>query len=98
MQAVIAEIFMVAAAKKVDLGFDGPQAYYRQLLEVELPPTRAHRASMLQDLERGRRTEIDSLNGAIVRYGAELGLSTPVNATITALIRALETQHVRPAT
>jgi 2-dehydropantoate 2-reductase len=98
MQAIIAEIFAVAAARQVDLGFVSPQAYYRHLLEVELPPTRAHRASMLQDLERGRRTEIDSLNGAIARYGAELGLPTPVNATIAALIRALETQHVRPTT
>ena len=93
MQSIIAEIFAVAAAKRVDLGFDGPEAYYRHLIEVELPPTVAHRASMLQDLERGRRTEIDSLNGAIARYAAEAGLATPVNATITALIKALETQH-----
>ena len=93
MQAIIAEIFAVAAARGVDLGFEGPADYYRQLLALELPPTVAHRASMLQDLERGRRTEIDSLNGAIVRYGAAAGIATPVNSTITALIRALETQH-----
>ena len=93
MRGIIAEIFAVAAARQVDLGFDGPEAYYRHLIEVELPPTVAHRASMLQDLERGRRTEIDSLNGAIARYAAQAGLATPVNATITALIKALETQH-----
>lgn len=41
--------------------------------------TAANRSSMLQDVEKGRRTEIDSLNGAVVRLGQELSVETPVN-------------------
>jgi 2-dehydropantoate 2-reductase len=47
-------------------------------------------SSTAQDLERGKRTEIDSLNGYVVRRGAELGIDTPVNQTLHALIKVLE--------
>ncbi len=47
-------------------------------------------SSTAQDIQRGKRTEIDSLNGYVVRRGAELGVPTPVNSTLTALIRLLE--------
>ena len=49
-----------------------------------------HKASMLQDIEAGRRTEIDYLNGGIVSFGARLGVPTPLNETIAALIRGIE--------
>jgi 2-dehydropantoate 2-reductase len=49
-----------------------------------------HRASMLQDIEAGRATEIDALNGGIVRFGAEQGVSTPLNQAVAALIKGLE--------
>jgi 2-dehydropantoate 2-reductase len=46
---------------------------------------------MLQDIQRGRRTEIESLNGAIVNLGKRLGIATPVNEVITSLVQAKET-------
>ena len=52
--------------------------------------TAENKSSMLQDLERGRRTEIDAINGAIVRIGAEAGLACPVNALLTQLVKAAE--------
>lgn len=55
------------------------------------------RSSTAQDLRRGRRTEIDDLNGAIVRHAEPLGIATPVNRTLHALVRALETR-AGPAT
>jgi 2-dehydropantoate 2-reductase len=45
---------------------------------------------MLQDVEAGRRTEVDANNGAVARLGADVGVPTPLNATFAALIRALE--------
>lgn len=48
-----------------------------------------------QDLQRGKLTEIDALNGFIVRRGAELGVATPVNQTLLALIRLREAQIAR---
>ena len=49
-----------------------------------------HKASMLQDIEARRKTEIDYLNGGIARFGAELGVPSPLNDTIAALIRGIE--------
>lgn len=48
------------------------------------------KASMLQSLERGRKTEIDFLNGYVVERGAEVGVATPVNAALTRLIKEIE--------
>jgi 2-dehydropantoate 2-reductase len=47
-------------------------------------------SSTAQDIQRGKRTEIDSLNGYVMRRGAELGVPTPVNSTLTSLIKLLE--------
>jgi 2-dehydropantoate 2-reductase len=48
------------------------------------------RSSTAQDIHRGKITEIDSLNGYVVRKGAEFGIATPVNYTLWALIKLLE--------
>ena len=45
---------------------------------------------MLQDIYKGKRTEIDTLNGAIVAFARQLGLPVPVNDTLTALVKGLE--------
>jgi 2-dehydropantoate 2-reductase len=50
-----------------------------------------HKASMLQDVEAGRQTEIDYLNGGIVRFGHDYGVPTPLNEAIVALIKGMET-------
>ena len=49
-----------------------------------------HKASMLQDVEARRPTEIDYLNGGIVRFGAEHGVPTPLNRAIWSLVKGLE--------
>jgi 2-dehydropantoate 2-reductase len=49
-----------------------------------------HKASMLQDVEARRATEIEYLNGGIARFGRELGVATPLNDALTALVKALE--------
>jgi 2-dehydropantoate 2-reductase len=54
-------------------------------------------ASTAQDLERGKRTEIDALNGFVVRRGAELGVPTPVNQALLALVKLREAQFERTA-
>jgi 2-dehydropantoate 2-reductase len=49
-----------------------------------------HKASMLQDVEARRQTEVDYLNGGVVRFGEEYGVPTPLNAAIWALLKGLE--------
>ncbi len=50
-----------------------------------------HKPSMLQDIEAGRRTEIDFINGKIIEYGARVGMATPFNTTLRSLVKSLET-------
>ncbi len=77
----------VAAAQGVTLDAD-PE----EMIDHAARPDVAydHKASMLQDVEARRATEIDFLNGGISRFGRELGVTTPLNDAITALIRGLE--------
>ena len=55
---------------------------------VKIDPTA--RSSMWEDLQRGRRTEVDALNGAVVALGKEAGVPTPVNARVVAMVHAAE--------
>jgi 2-dehydropantoate 2-reductase len=77
----------VAAAQQIELDAD-PE----ELIDHAARPDVAydHKASMLQDVEARRPTEIDYLNGGIVRFGDELGIPTPLNRAIWALVKGLE--------
>ena len=61
-----------------------------EVLRDVLIKTARNRSSMLQDVERCKRTEIDFINGALVRKGEELGIDTPYNRTLTLLVKSLE--------
>jgi 2-dehydropantoate 2-reductase len=52
----------------------------------------AFKTSMLQSLEKGSVTEIDYVNGAVVSLGARLGVPTPVNSALLALVKGLESR------
>ena len=52
------------------------------------------KASMCQDLENGRRTEIDFINGAVVRLGEKYGIPTPTHKAIVALIHCKEALRI----
>jgi 2-dehydropantoate 2-reductase len=77
----------IAAAQGITLDAD-PEALIDHAAKPEVAYN--HKASMLQDIEARRRTEIDYLNGGIARFGAELGVPSPLNETIAALIRGIE--------
>ena len=53
------------------------------------------KASMLQSLEKGSVTEVDYINGAVVRQGALCGVPTPVNQTLVAAIKGIEKNLLR---
>jgi 2-dehydropantoate 2-reductase len=80
------EAFEVALAHGIELGFDDPVAYVRDF-GLAIPDAKP---SMLLDLEAGRRTEVDFINGTIPRAGREVGVEAPCNETVSALVRALE--------
>jgi 2-dehydropantoate 2-reductase len=86
MAQAVAEAVAVARALGVRLPDDAPLEKVRQVCAM----TAGNRSSMLQDTLMGRPTEIDVINGAVVRKGAETGVPTPVNALLTQLVKALE--------
>lgn len=87
IEAVVGEAFAVCRAEGVALPWASAADYLAHLAKVQLPATADHHSSMLQDLERGRPTEIDFINGAVVSRAEQHGIAVPVNHTLTQLIR-----------
>jgi 2-dehydropantoate 2-reductase len=85
--ALVDEGKAVAAAQSIHLDED-PEA----LIDYAARPDVAydHKASMLQDVEARRQTEIDFLNGGVARFGREHGVPTPLNDAVGALIKGVE--------
>ena len=81
---VIDECIAVAAAEGV--AFD---TYFMQEIDDFFRPSH-NIASMLQDLRRGRPTEIDYMNGAVTAIAAQHGIACPVNAALTTIIKTME--------
>jgi 2-dehydropantoate 2-reductase len=87
VSGLVAEGKAVAVAQGIELDAD-PE----ELIDHAARPDVAydHKASMLQDVEAHRQTEVEFLNGGIARFGRELGVATPLNDAITALIKGVE--------
>jgi 2-dehydropantoate 2-reductase len=66
------------------------------LAEAGAPGGGAHRPSMGQDMVKGRRTEIDFLNGFVVGKGQEIGIHTPANAALADIVRRVERGDLKP--
>ena len=88
MEEIIGELYRVAQKKKVNLEPPTADKFTRFFYGKLIPRTYNHHPSMLQDLSRGRRTEIDAMNGAVARLGSQLSVPTPFNELITELIRS----------
>jgi 2-dehydropantoate 2-reductase len=74
-------------AKKLGIELHGDP---RVLVQKGANAPGKHRASMLQDVLAKRQTEVDFMNGAIVTWGEKIGVPTPLNRTMWALIKGLE--------
>jgi 2-dehydropantoate 2-reductase len=86
MRLAVQEAVEVANAKGVLLPYPDP---LRRVMEV-CKATAGNVASMLQDISSKRPTEVDFINGAIVKEGQMAGIKTPVNQTLTLLIRTIQ--------
>lgn len=84
MRKLARETAAVAAAQNISLGFDD----VIQMVESVAQKTANNLSSMLQDVRRGAPTEIDAICGAVARAGQKVGVPTPLNETMAALISA----------
>jgi 2-dehydropantoate 2-reductase len=90
MTRICEEIFEVTNAKQIHLWWKNASEYLEHFFTQLIPLTASHHASMLQDIKKGRKTEIDALNGAIYRLACEEGLQAPYNHLIWAQVKAKE--------
>jgi 2-dehydropantoate 2-reductase len=100
VQETVQEVFAVAQAAGVQLpGLDTAEAAFAGAMKIASQMSGAL-SSTGQDLLRGKRTEIDSLNGYIARRGAQLSVPTPVNHALCTLVKLAEqeTQRSKEAT
>jgi 2-dehydropantoate 2-reductase len=86
VDAIVDEVVRLAQARGVELPYPDPHQKVRDGWVSLL----GARSSTHQDILRGRPTEIDALNGAIVRESEREGLDAPYNCAVTLLIKALE--------
>jgi 2-dehydropantoate 2-reductase len=90
VETAVYEVLAVARAANIHPpGLEDPKAALAGALKIATQMAEAL-SSTAQDLNRGKRTEIDSLNGYVARRGAELGVPTPVNHTLYALVKLAE--------
>lgn len=85
-RAAAAEAWMVARARQVAIAVDDPVALVREFAG-RMPDAKP---SVLLDIEAGRISEVDVINGAVPREGRLVGVDAPVNAALTALVQTLE--------
>lgn len=89
LKALVAHIVNEAAQVSKVIGIKAGVGPLENTYKV-IRDTSGNRSSMLQDVSRGRRTEIDALNGKVCEMGRKAGVPTPYNDTITALIKGIE--------
>lgn len=90
VETAVYEVLAVARAANIHPpGLEDPKAAFAGALKIATQMAEAL-SSTAQDMNRGKRTEIDSLNGYVSRRGAELGVRTPVNQALHALVKLAE--------
>lgn len=91
LEMAVLEGLQVSKAKGIKLPYEDPVSHTKEIAMA----TSQNRSSMLQDVMHRRKTEIEMINGAIVREAQGLGIQTPVNKVLTNLIRTLENSFTR---
>lgn len=83
LEESVLEAMKVAEKMNIELTIEDPIGHTKDICRL----TKENTSSMLQDVLKGKKTEIDMINGAIVTYGKELGVATPINKMLTNLVK-----------
>ena len=85
VDSLVKECIAIARANEISLGWD----FYPYAMEY-MGTAGDHKPSMLMDIEKKQRTEIDYINGKFIEYGKRAGIETPYNSTLLSLVKAIE--------
>ncbi len=91
IEELVKEAVRVVEAKGLRLTYNDPV----EMVYTVCEKTGGNRSSMLQDFDRGSRSEIDFINYAVVREGEKLRIPMPVNKTVSLLVKTLDGIHAR---
>ncbi len=91
MDRIVRETFAVMEAGGYQTHYRDPEAFLDAFYSRLVPDTAGHRSSTLQDIRAGRQTEIDALNGAVIRLADVHDMEVPHNAAVYNLVKFLET-------
>jgi len=89
LREAVAEAVKIAKRKRIKIIYDDPLAKVEAVCEA----TAINISSMLQDVLKKKHTEIDFINGVIVRQGQELGIPVPVNSLLVDLVKTIEASY-----
>jgi 2-dehydropantoate 2-reductase len=96
IEGIAGEYYAIVHRQGPALLWPDEETFLNFLKTEDIPVMQKHISSMLQDIRKKKRTEIDFMNGAIVRAGLNLGIPTPVNNVITRMIRDKEVHFTEP--
>jgi 2-dehydropantoate 2-reductase len=93
MNSIVGEVFAVMTAAGYRTHWETPEGFLSAFYDHLVPDTAEHESSMLQDILASKRTEIDALNGAVLKLADEATLVTPHNAAVYNLIKFVESTY-----
>ena len=92
MNGITAEIFNVIKAAGYQTHWRQPEGFLEVFYKKLVPATAEHKSSTLQSILAGKRTEVDFLNGAVIKLGAEHGINVPYNSAVYNMVKFIETK------
>jgi 2-dehydropantoate 2-reductase len=92
MNGIVEEAFNVMTAAGYKTHWPSPRDFLGVFYKKLVPDTAEHKSSTLQDTLAKKRTEIDALNGAVVKLAAEHEINVPYNLTVYSVVKFLEAQ------
>ena len=94
MEGIVDEVFAVMRAMGYETHWKSEQDYLDEFYGKLLPSTYEHESSMLQDLRAGKVTEIEAINGVVVKEGTKRNIAVPYNILVSNLVRFLQDKPI----
>ena len=94
MKRIVEEVFEVMAAAGYETHWRFPADFLEVFYKKLVPDTAEHKSSTLQDISAKKKTEIDALNGAVIKLAQRYGLDTPYNTIVYNMVKFLEEQSI----
>jgi 2-dehydropantoate 2-reductase len=90
MEAIVNEVFAVMRAMGYETHWKNAHVYFEEFYGKLLSNTYEHESSMLQNLRAGKLTEIEAINGVVVKEGQKRNIAVPYNIMVSNLVRFLQ--------